>query len=71
MTYDQRIASRFTYHPPKNQSQIDRYEQIRELGGQMATALEDRCPGSPELTMAINMIDQAVMWANASIARNE
>lgn len=70
MSYDQRILNRFTYHPPKG-DQAERYESIRENGKVTAMTFEELCPASPELTMAINHIDQAVMWANAAIARNE
>lgn len=65
-----RLDQRFTYHAPKP-DQITRYENIRSSAKILAEMFEKNCPGSPELTMAINSIDQAVMWANASIARNE
>lgn len=71
MTYDLRLVERFTYHPPKDKDQIERYGSIRGAGLEFAKLLDSVCPSSAELTNAINMIDQAVMWANASIARNE
>lgn len=65
-----RLDERFTYHAPTG-DQPNRYEQIRAAGKELAQALIDRAPSSPELIMAINHVDQAVMWANAAIARNE
>jgi hypothetical protein len=65
-----RLDNRFTYHAPKP-DQIQRYEQIRSSAKILAEMFSRQCPSSPELTLAINAIDQAVMWANASIARNE
>lgn len=71
-----RLDSRFTFHPATDNkvmemTQAQRYELIRGTVKSVAMMLADYCPGSPELTMAINSLDQAVMWANASIARNE
>jgi hypothetical protein len=64
-----RINSRFTYHPPVGDD-VQAYEKIRALGKNIAIELQHRCPDSTELAHAINHIDQAVMWANAAIARN-
>lgn len=64
------LGTRFTYHPPKNDQAI-RYEMIRDWGRQFAEAIEDKCPHSRERSLAITHIEEAVMWANAAIARNE
>jgi len=64
------IENRFTYHPPKdNQPEI--YEIIRAYGGDFALYLNKTCPESREKEIAITKLEEAVMWANASIARNE
>lgn len=70
MTDYLRLDDRFTFHPA-DESQAKRYTDIRYMALQFAVGLKDRCPESPELTLAINSLDQAVMWANASIARNQ
>lgn len=64
------LRKRFTYHPPKN-SQAERYELIRSEALQFALTLDDECPESREKSLAITNLEQAVMWANAAIARNE
>lgn len=69
MTYELNIERRFTYHPP-TPDQIPRYERIRSAGKEMAYLLQDACPPSAELTRAINAVEEAVMLANAAIARN-
>lgn len=33
--------------------------------------VDELCPESRERSLAFTKIDEAVMWANASIARNE
>ncbi len=64
------LASRFTYYPPKG-TQQDRYVAVRTRAFELASFIEDNCPASRERTLAIGKIEEAVMWANASIARNE
>jgi hypothetical protein len=64
------IEKRFTYHPPKL-DQPERYVKIRNTAKDMALLLDCLCPDSAEKSIAISKLDEAVMWANASIARNE
>lgn len=63
-----RIKKAFTYHPP-TQGQADRYDDFRELGLNFALYIMAKCPDSYEAKNAITKIEEAVMWANASIAR--
>ena len=60
----------FTYHKPINDQQ-ERYVAIREKAKELAKLLEASCPESREKSLAFTNIQQAVMWANASIAINE
>jgi hypothetical protein len=64
------LKSRFTYHGPKN-GQPKRYEQIRSNAYQLAEMIDSLCPDSREKSVAITKLEECVMWANASIARNE
>lgn len=64
------IEKAFTYHPPKD-DQPARYISIREKAKELATMISTLCPESRERSLAFTKIDEAVMWANASIARNE
>ncbi|MFE2941047.1 hypothetical protein ACFXKG_18580 [Streptomyces sp. NPDC059255] len=70
MAYGLDLENRFTYHPPVG-NQPERYEQIRAGALTFAELLAELCPSSPELTRAINAVDEAVMLANASIARHD
>ena len=65
-----RLDNNFKYHEPKN-DQVDRYATLRQEAKQLALKIEDLCPDSREKSLALTNIEQAVMWANASIARNE
>lgn len=60
----------YTYHEPKD-TQPQRYESIRKKARELATVIELSCPDSAEKATAHTRLEEAVMWANASIARNE
>ena len=64
------LRNNFTYHPPKD-GQPEKYAKIREKGHELAVLVQSECPASRELSLALTNLEQAVMWANASIARNE
>ena len=64
------IENNFTYHPPKGDQQA-RYEHIRTMGKSLAIAIEQFSPDSREKSLAMTKVEEAVMWANAAIARNE
>lgn len=63
------IENRFTYHPPQG-DQPWRYTSIRDKAKEFAYMLQSLCPKSDELRTAIEKIEEATMWANASIARH-
>lgn len=67
---NEELESRFTYHAPK-EGQPERYERIRYKAKMLAAYINEYGPDSREKSLAITKIEEAVMWANASIARNE
>lgn len=64
------IENNFKYHAPK-EGQPAKYGAIREKAKELATVIDELCPNSREKALAMTNLEQAVMWANASIARNE
>jgi hypothetical protein len=60
----------FTYHPP-NESQIVRYQDLREKAKELAKLIVDHCPESREASLAITHLQTANMFANAAIAIHE
>ena len=64
------LKKRFAYHPP-GPGQPERYQIIRDHAGGLARLLCEQCPASRELSLALTKIEEAAMWANAAIARNE
>lgn len=65
-----RVENVFTYHPPKGGQQV-KYESLRQKAKALAEEFHMLCPSSRERSLAITKLEEAVMWANASIARNE
>ena len=68
MTYP--IDNNFIHHPPYGNQQ-NRYEQLRQRGKELAQLILDLTPESREQSLALTNLEQAIFWANASIARNE
>ena len=67
---NERIENNFMYHEPK-EGQLEKYASIRDKAKDLAYLIEELCPDSREKSLAITNLEQFVMWANASIARNE
>jgi len=64
------IENNFKYHAPKD-GQVEKYHQIREKAKELAYLIDELCPISREKSLSMTKLEEAVMWANASIARNE
>ena len=64
------LEKNYTYHAPKT-GQPERYETIRSKAKELAVLIEKDCPDSREKSLAFTKLEEAVMWANAAIARNE
>jgi hypothetical protein len=64
------LEKRFTYHPPKH-DQVARYGEIRSNAKGFASQIVNLTPPSREQALALTKLEEAVMWANAAIARNE
>lgn len=65
---NERIENNFTHHQPTG-DQPERHEQIRGKAKELAYLMDDLCPDSREKSLAMTQLEDAVMWANASIAR--
>lgn len=63
------LTKRFTYHAPKA-GQPEKYKEIRDEALTLASVMNILCPESRELSLALTKIEEAVMWANAGIARH-
>lgn len=64
------IENNFMYHTPKK-GQAEKYDQLRFKAKELAYLIDDLCPNSREKSLAGTKLEETVMWANASVARNE
>lgn len=67
---NKQIETNFTYHAPKK-GQPELYERIRSEAKELAYLIDELCPNSREKSLAMTKLEEAIMWANASIARDE
>jgi hypothetical protein len=63
------LEKRFTYHTPVGNQPV-RYESLRSATKALAYLILSTCPESREKSLALTKLEEAVFWANASIARN-
>lgn len=64
------IRNRFISYQLKD-DQPARYTEIRRRGKALAVYMQRNCPPTRERSLALTKLEECVMWANASIARNE
>lgn len=67
----QDLGYRFDYHPPLNERIKDQHQKVRERTKDLATWMDDNLPEGREKSLVITHLEEAMMWANAAIARNQ
>lgn len=68
MCKDPRIENNFNYHAPNEAKKIV-HETVRAETKELAYTFLRYCPSSHELNFAFTKLEEAMMWANAAIAR--
>lgn len=63
------LNHRFAYHPPRTRQRVSDHEHVRELCRQAANQMDARLPEGREKSLAITKIEEAMFWAQASLAR--
>ena len=59
----------YKYHAPSD-AQVETYQELRDMALMLARMIQDECPNSREKSLAFTNLENAMFWANASIARN-
>lgn len=59
----------YTYHSP-SEDQVALYNKLRGRAKELASVIIESTPNSRERALALTNLEQAVFWANASIARS-
>lgn len=65
-----RIDNDFRFHPANDNVTGQRHDKVRGLLGSTAHALVELAPEGRELSLAVTKLEEAMMWANAAIARH-
>ena len=63
------IVNRFSYHAP-DADKVKAHEFVRGLCRTLAAELDEELPAGREKSLALTKLEEAMMWANAAIARN-
>lgn len=71
MLSSEEAEKRFGYHPPRDNEAVVSHETIREAARRFAIIVGAVVPQSREQSLALTAIEEAMMWANAGIARNQ
>lgn len=64
------LFNRFAYHQPGSQDVIEAHGSTRLACLELARKVVSSCPPSRETSLAVTAIEDAMMWANAAIARH-
>jgi hypothetical protein len=68
MDHDE-LNNRFKYHPPRDVATANAHEYVRASAYGLAMDINDLVPDGREKSLAITKLEEALMWANAAIAR--
>jgi hypothetical protein len=71
MLTPEEINNRTKWHPPKNENTINKHADIRTVINTSINVVNKLVPKSREKDLAITKLEEAMMWANAGIARNQ
>jgi len=67
---DADLYSRFSFHPATTITG-PMHAEVRDRAYAFALAMRDLVPPGRELSLALTKIEEAMMWSNAAIARNQ
>lgn len=63
------LDNRFDFHPADGPTG-QRHALVRSACKTAAEIIDDECPDGREKSLAITALEEAMMWANAAIARS-
>lgn len=67
----ERIQENHRHHSPQTKERIEAHSEVRAVTAACAMCLVELCPVSRELSLALTAMEEAMMWANAALARSE
>ena len=67
----EQLHHNLTNHPPVGGHVIEAFEEVRAFAMAIGEVILEVCPPSRERSLALTNLEQTVMWAMASIDRNQ
>jgi len=64
------LQHRFGYHRPGGEVVVQAHETVRDQCLHTALLVVQLCPDGRERALAVTKLEEAMMWANAAIARH-
>lgn len=64
------LERNLTNHPPRDDATVEKMEEIRLNAKDLAFVIDLEAPDSREKSLAFMHLEQTVMWAIASLARD-
>lgn len=68
---DEEIDNRTKWHPPTDEDTASLHNEVRKTINNSIKQINMFVPESREKSLAITKLEEAMMWANAGIARNQ
>lgn len=64
------IENRFAFHAATTQEKRDEHTSVRQNCRRLADFINESVPDGREKSIALTKVEEAMLWANAAIARN-
>ena len=65
------IEHRFAFHAATTEEKRDAHASVRQACRRLADFINESAPDGREKSLAITHVEEAMLWANAAIARQQ
>lgn len=69
MTRD--LEHRFAFHAAPTEEKRNLHTSMRQACYEVARTIDEKAPDGREKSLAITKLEEAMMWANAAVARSQ